>query len=404
MIYPIYTEENKLNNLINAYCHTIEFNKTLEKRGYHVTPKILQNNTTLYDETIIDYVNQLIGNAIKQLVSDIHIESFEKLCRVRYRCDGLLHEITTFPHEFALRIITRLKIMAKLDITEHRFPQDSRFQYHSIDIRINTCPVLYGEKIVLRILNHQNYNLNIDSLGLSEKQKNIFIENISRPHGMIIITGPTSSGKTLTLYSALNYLNQIEKNITTLEDPVEIQLNGISQISVQPKINLNFATLLRAILRQDPDIIMLGEIRDKETATIAIQAATTGHLVLSSLHTNSAAATIPRLISLGISPLEITSSISLIVAQRLIRKLCLHCKKNRLDHCQHCLEGYHGRTGIFELLPISEKIKKSILSENNTSIPKIMEEECCTFLHQAAYEKVAAGITNIAEINRVLIT
>lgn len=410
-IHPIYLEEHELNNLINEYCNKSDFNETSENIARKESPKISQNSTIFYDETLIESVNQIIDDAIKQSVSDIHIEPFATTCRIRYRCDGLLYEKMSLTNEFTMRIIMRLKVMAKLDITEHRFPQDGRFQYQSTDIRINSCPTLFGEKIVLRLLNTNKQCLHIHSLGFSDTQIKLYIEKISQPHGMIIVTGPTSSGKTLTLYSALNHLNQIEKNITTIEDPIEIQLSGINQMSTQSKISLDFVTLLRAILRQDPDIIMIGEIRDPETAAISIQAASTGHLVLCSLHTNSAAETIPRLISLGISPLHIASSVSLIIAQRLIRKLCPHCKQPNPDQttysavgCQSCLNGYDGRTGIFELMPINKKMNECILTGANTnSIKNVMLEDGHNLLYQSAYAKVLAGITSLDEINRILI-
>ncbi len=357
----------------------------------------------------IDFVNQLIETGIKQLASDIHIEPYANLCRIRYRCDGILYDKLSLTTEFAVRIIARLKVLSKLDITEHRLPQDSRFQYHTTDIRINSCPTLFGEKIVLRLLNSNKTVLSISSLGFSESQKQIFMHNITKPHGMIIATGPTSSGKTSTLYAALNHLNIAEKNITTIEDPVEIQIAGINQMSVQSKINLEFSTLLRAIMRQDPDIIMIGEIRDKETASIAIQAATTGHLVLTSLHTNSAAETILRLISLGISPLHIANSVSLIIAQRLIRKLCDYCKQANIQKniytakgCQHCSSGYLGRTGIFELLPIDEKIAPCILDANSISIKNTMKENGYDLLYQSAYQKAIEGSVSLDEIHRTL--
>lgn len=404
--YPIPIDENKLNYLINKYCDNMTKSTHALSQS---TPKILQSDDT-YDETLIDLVNQIIETAIKQSASDIHIEPYANLCRIRYRCDGVLYDKLSLTTEFAIRIIARLKVLAKLDITEHRFPQDSRFQYRSTDIRINSCPTLFGEKIVLRLLNSNKTVLSIASLGFSESQKELFMHNITKPHGMIIVTGPTSSGKTSTLYAALNHLNITEKNITTIEDPIEIQISGINQMSVQAKINLDFSTLLRAIMRQDPDIIMIGEIRDKETASVAIQAATTGHLVLTSLHTNSAAETILRLISLDISPLHIANSVSLIIAQRLIRKLCLYCKQPGLQQntytatgCLHCSNGYLGRTGIFELLPIDEKIAKCILVDTDSiSIKNSMSENGHALLYQSAYQKVLEGITSLDEIHRTI--
>jgi type IV pilus assembly protein PilB len=402
-IYPIPIDENQLNHLINKYCDNIT-----TRSSHSSSPKISQSDDT-YDETLINFVNQIIETGIKLSASDIHIEPYENLCRIRYRCDGILYDKLSLTNEHALRIIARLKVLAKLDITEHRFPQDSRFQYHTVDIRINSCPTLFGEKIVLRLLNSNKTILSISSLGFSEVQKKIFLHNITKPHGMIIVTGPTSSGKTSTLYAALNHLNIAEKNITTIEDPIEIQLAGINQMSVQPKINLDFSLLLRAIMRQDPDIIMIGEIRDKDTASIAIQAATTGHLVLTSLHTNSAADTILRLISLGIPPLHITNSVSLVIAQRLIRRLCQYCKQLNSQNtytakgCQHCSNGYFGRTGIFELLPIDEKIANYILLDTDSiSIKNSMKENGYDLLYQSAYKKVLEGVTSLDEINRII--
>ncbi len=364
----------------------------------------MSENTMIYDP--IDFINQMIEAGIKQSASDIHIEPYEKRCRIRYRCDGLLYEKLSLAPEFALRIMARLKVLAKLDITEHRFPQDGRFQYHSTDIRINTCATYFGEKMVLRLLNSNKTLLTIPALGFYDAQQQLFMHNITKPQGLIIVTGPTSSGKTSTLYACLNHLNSIEKNIMTIEDPIEIQIEGINQMNVQAKIQLDFSILLRAILRQDPDIILIGEIRDKETAAIAIQAATTGHLVLTSLHTNNTAETVSRLVSLGVSPLHMAHCVSLIIAQRLIRKLCGQCKQLNAQQtmytatgCLHCLNGYLGRTGVFELLPIDE----NILSDTNPSMIKHqMETNGHTLLYQSAYQKVLDGITSLDEINRVI--
>lgn len=278
---------------------------------------------------IINYVNELFANAINNSISDIHIEPFEHHCRIRFRRDGLLHEAASLPPHLSTQIIARLKIMAELNIAEKRLPQDGRiktFHHNKIDIRINTCPTLFGEKIVLRLPSCNQASLNIQTLGTTEQQTAQLLHSLSKPQGLILVTGPTGSGKTMTLYSALQHLNTIEKNISTIEDPVEIQLDNINQINIRPHIGLNFATALRTLLRQDPDIIMLGEIRDHETAIIAVQAAETGHLVLSTLHTNSAIESLSRLHSLGISPYHLIHSTSLIIAQRLVRKLCVHCK------------------------------------------------------------------------------
>lgn len=382
----------------------------------------IQENTVAYDEPLIRFVDHLIQHALQESASDIHIEPYEQICRIRYRQDGLLYEMAEIPINLVARLVTRLKVMAKLDISERRLPQDGRLQIQkeknrAIDIRINTCPTLFGEKIVLRILDANKIALDIHSLGMSETQKNLFLEKISAPQGMILVTGPTGSGKTVTLYSALHFLNTSEKNISTVEDPVEIQLNGINQVNINPKIGLHFSTILRNFLRQDPDIIMIGEIRDTETADIAIQAAQTGHLVLSTLHANSAIETITRLQSMGGTTYNLTSSISLIVAQRLIRKLCDHCKMPhtltakklielgfketdfilyRAKGCEHCQQGYQGRIGIYEMLSITESITHAILS--GTTIFK----ENFLSLREMGLEKIRQGITSLAEINRVI--
>lgn len=407
-------DDNQLDTLIDLRINFTKENILNEKFDSIDTPKVSQDNIVQYDNELIIFVNLMLEQAIKQSASDIHIEPYAQTCRIRFRCDGLLYEKKTISNEFALRIITRLKVLAKLDITEHRFPQDGRLQYHNTDIRINSCSTLYGEKIVLRLLDSKNQSIAIHSLGLSAVQKSLFINKISSPQGMIIVTGPTSSGKTVTLYSALNHLNRSEKNITTLEDPVEIRLDGINQISVNSKINLDFSTLLRAILRQDPDIIMIGEIRDKETAEIAIQASTTGHLVLCTLHTHSAADAITRLISLGIPPFQLSHAVSLIVAQRLIRKLCPHCKRPSLSEtgvstifhangCRYCLGGYLGRTGIFEFLPIDNELSTHILNGMNSQLIKeYMFSMGHLSLSQSANEKIKSGITSLSEIQRVL--
>lgn len=366
--------------------------------------EILPDNPEENDEPVIEFVDCLIQEAIQKQVSDIHLEPYQQYCRIRFRCDGLLSLAASVPLALANRIITRLKIMANLNIAERRRPQDGRIKLPlaaHIDIRTNTCPTLYGEKIVLRILDMSHINLKIDSLGMTAAQNNLFHEKLSQPQGLILVTGPTGSGKTVTLYSALHDLNQIEKNISTVEDPVEIELAGINQVNIHPRIGLDFAVVLRSLLRQDPDIILVGEIRDAETANIAMQAAQTGHLVLSSLHTNSAAETIIRLQSIGVSAYHLISSISLIIAQRLVRVLCSHCQGNG---CAQCYQGYQGRIGIFELLPVTESIATLILSHANTAqILEKMQQEGCLSLWEAGMEKVRQGITSLAELERVLV-
>lgn len=427
-IFPIIISENQLDQFIEKYCNKNEKKlelSLLNQISLDEQPNVLQDNSVNYDEPLIKFVDQVIRHAIEQKASDIHIEPYSNNCRIRYRRDGILYEVTTIPIELASRFVTRLKVMAKLDISERRLPQDGRFHLDAIDIRINTCPTLFGEKIVLRLLDSNKFLLDLCALGFTNTQHNLFISNISKPHGMILVTGPTGCGKTVTLYSALNYLNVTEKNISTVEDPVEIQLTGINQVSIQPKIGLDFSTILRTLLRQDPDIIMLGEIRDKETAHIAIQAAHTGHLVLSTLHTNSAIESISRLMSMGIAAYNIVSSVSLIIAQRLVRILCSYCKQpetlslkmldlaeNNSKHiiyravgCQQCLHGYSGRTGIYEFLPITEKISNLILSgADSITINNEIQQQGYNLLQQMGKEKILTGVTSIMEINRVLQT
>lgn len=350
-------------------------------------------------EVMADYVNQLLRDAIIKQASDIHIEPYDTYCRIRFRCDGLLIEIATIPLHFADRVITRLKIMAQMNIAERRLPQDGRMKSEfnkKIDIRVSTCPTLFGEKIVLRLLNNQTIPLAIETLGMTNEQQQLFLEKLQQPQGLILVTGPTGSGKTITLYSALQSLNHAEKNISSVEDPVEIELPGINQINANTKIGLDFATVLRTLLRQDPDIIMVGEIRDLETATIALQAAQTGHLVFSTLHTNSAIETIARLQAMGIEPYQWTSSISLVIAQRLVRKLCAYCRDNSAEGCGECHNGYLGRTGVFELLPITKHILniEQITQQTKTSNWRTMWD--------IGIEKVNAGVTSYSELARMV--
>jgi type IV pilus assembly protein PilB len=369
-------------------------------------PLTLHENAVHYDEPLIQFVDNIIQHALQKSASDIHIEPYESICRIRYRQDGLLHEVTEIPNNLADRLMTRLKVMAKLDISERRLPQDGRFQLskHAIDVRINTCPTLFGEKIVLRILDANKILFDVNALGMTDWQKQIFLEKISHPQGLILVTGPTGSGKTVTLYSALHALNTTEKNILTAEDPVEIKLHGINQVNINPKIGLQFATVLRTFLRQDPDVIMIGEIRDTETAEIAIQAAQTGHLVLSTLHTNNAIETLMRLESMGISRYNLSNAISLIIAQRLVRKICVHCHAIDFVQCAHCFQGYLGRAGIYEMLPMDEKISRLIAA--NASIATLndhLDQEGFLNLRRMGLEKVSQGITTFSEINRVIL-
>jgi type II secretory ATPase GspE/PulE/Tfp pilus assembly ATPase PilB-like protein len=339
------------------------------------------------DHAILSLANQLLIHAITQHASDIHIEPFGVTARVRLRIDGLLQEIATIPLPIATQINTRLKVMAELNIAEKRLPQDGRFKIDSnstIDIRISTCPTRFGEKIALRLLYPHDQTLALSALGMTSRQEQLFLEKLSHPEGLILVTGPTGSGKTMTLYSALMHLNHIQHHLITIEDPVEIELQGINQININPRIGLDFQTLLPAILRQDPDIIMIGEIRDQHTASIAMDAAETGHLVLSTLHARNTREVVARLCSLGIHPHRLNQAAPLIISQRLIRRRCLICHANQTD-CQHCYQGYRGRTGIFELLLMNHYNKRGQMT-----------------LREAGWHKVNLGITSREEINRVL--
>jgi type IV pilus assembly protein PilB len=355
------------------------------------------------EEKAVQQVVQILTEAIRMNASDIHFEPYENCFRIRIRVDGILHSLTELPLTVAPQILARLKILGKLDIAERRLPQDGRFSFdmnsQMKDCRISTCPVLHGEKIVVRLLDGNKNTLDIDELGLEEKQKTLFMTHIKKPQGMILVTGPTGSGKTFTLYTALNILNAMEKNISTVEDPVEIQLSGINQVNVNSKINLTFSAALRSFLRQDPDIIMVGEIRDTETAEIAIKAAQTGHLVFSTLHTNSAVETLVRLINMGMTAYNIAHSVSLIVAQRLLRKSC-ECEMG----CKNCVKGYRGRIGVFECLPVTEDISKAMLSGKTVhEITNIAKQTGMVTLYEAALNKVASGITNLSEVQRVIV-
>lgn len=356
------------------------------------------------DASAIEFLDSLIREAQSNHITDIHIEPYAEHYRVRFRRDGLLQETSTLSNPLGNRITTRLKILAELNIAERRLPQDGRLRLgrNKVDIRMSTCPTLYGEKTVLRLLNVTSQHLNIHALGMTETQEKLFIKILSRPQGLILVTGPTGSGKTMTLYSAIHHLNTCEKNISTVEDPVEIELPGINQVNIHPKIGLDFATVLRAFLRQDPDVLMVGEIRDLETASIAAQAAQTGHLVLSTLHANSAREAIRRLQSLGLATHHLIHSLSLVMAQRLVRQLCAHCKQadpltgHYLPQgCEQCHQGYHGRLGIFECLPITSHTAQAILSESDT-------DSEWPLLWENGLEKVKQGNTSLSELVKII--
>ncbi|OGO91508.1 MAG: type IV-A pilus assembly ATPase PilB [Coxiella sp. RIFCSPHIGHO2_12_FULL_44_14] len=385
---------------------------------------------------VVRFLNKIILDAIKTNSSDIHFEPYEKRLRIRYRQDGILYEIANPPLEITNTLVSRLKVMANLDISEHRIPQDGRFKLvlkkgEPVDFRISTCPTMYGEKVVLRILDPSAATLDVGILGMDKKQQEQFLNSVQQPQGMILVTGPTGSGKTVTLYSALRLLNTPEKNISTIEDPIEIYMEGINQVQVNIKTGMTFSTALRAFLRQDPDIMMVGEIRDVETSEIAIKAAQTGHLVLSTVHTNNATLTISRLINLGIKPFDIISSLILVIAQRLVRKLCPHCKQavkpstviqsikssklatmfNENDvkeifvpgSCERCNNGYKGRIGIFEVLTISEEMVKLIMMEATAmELATQARKEGILMMAESGLNKIKSGLTSFEEINRVI--
>ena len=405
----------------------------LEDVGFDIeTETVEEQGTDLgVDETpVVRFINKVLLDAIRKGASDIHFEPYETRYRIRYRLDGVLKNVAGPPIQMSRRLSSRLKVMAGLDIAEKRIPQDGRIKLNlsrnkSIDFRVSTCPTLFGEKTVLRILDSSATKLGIEQLGFDEAQQKIYYEAVKKPYGMVLSTGPTGSGKTVSLYTALQLLNDEGKNISTVEDPVEIRVHGINQVQQNTKQGMTFARALRAFLRQDPDVIMVGEIRDLETAEIAIKAAQTGHLVLSTLHTNDAPQSITRLMNMGVPSYNITSAVNLVVAQRLLRTLHSCKKKHELPReallqagfteedlddlklyqptgCSECNEGYRGRTGIFEVMPITESISRIILEEGNAlRIAEQARHEGIIDLRQSALNKVALGITDLIEINRV---
>ncbi|WP_159655606.1 type IV-A pilus assembly ATPase PilB [Vibrio atypicus] len=382
------------------------------------------------DAPVSRYINQILLDAVRKGASDIHFEPYEESYRVRLRCDGILIEVQQPDHHLSRRLAARVKILSKLDIAERRLPQDGRIKLKlgaqtAIDMRVSTLPTMWGEKIVLRLLDSSEASLNIDTLGYNDQQKSQYLQALKKPQGMILMTGPTGSGKTVSLYTGLKILNTPEVNIATAEDPVEINLSGINQVQVQPQIGFGFAQALRAFLRQDPDIVMVGEIRDLETAEIAVKAAQTGHLVLSTLHTNSAAESVIRLSNIGIAPFNIASSLSLIIAQRLARKLCVHCKKavpyqDESLHqltlpkdaniyqanpkgCSECNNGYSGRIGIYEVMTFNRQLAQAVA--DGASIQQIesaAQQNGMQTLKESGIEKLCQGMTSLQELQRVL--
>ncbi len=439
-IEPIIVEHHKLEKYLEKH-FTVEESFNFGDEDFDVdviatddTPPSEDDEQTSEEEApIVKYINKLLVDAIRMGASDLHFEPYEKSYRVRYRVDGVLRTITNPPLQLASRLASRLKVMSRMDISEKRVPQDGRIKLKlsktkAIDFRVNSLPTLFGEKLVLRILDPSSAMLGIDALGYEEKQKALFMEALEKPQGMLLITGPTGSGKTVSLYTGLNILNTESSNISTAEDPVEINLEGINQVNVNLKAGLSFSVALKSFLRQDPDIIMVGEIRDLETAEIAIKAAQTGHMVMSTLHTNSAPETLTRLRNMGVPSFNIATSVNLVIAQRLARRLCNHCKapveiprqsllemgftEQDLSNpdlqifqpigCSECREGYKGRVGIYEVMKVTPEISKIIMEDGNAlQIAAASEKLGFDNLRRSGLIKVINGLTSLQEINRV---
>jgi len=437
---PVIVEYSKLQSLLNPNSSDDSVNSGMSISSDAAAQDMVVETVDLESEEeeedsgvdVTQFVNELLMHAINKKVSDVHIEPYEKILRVRFRLDGMLQVVSMPPKSLARRMTSRIKVMAQLNTSERRVPQDGRIHFRvgedkHIDFRVNTLPTLYGEKIVMRILDSDTAALGIDVLGFDEKQKNDLLLALEKPDGMILVTGPTGSGKTVTLYAGLNILNTSERNISTAEDPAEIQVPGINQVNVNNKVGLTFASALRAFLRQDPDIIMVGEIRDLETAEISVKAAQTGHLLLSTLHTNSAPETLTRLINMGVPAFNIASAVHLIVAQRLARRLCKQCKslvedvpkqalvqlgfdEEEVDSieifepvgCGDCSNGYKGRVGIYQVMPISPEMQTMIMNDaNSLEIAIQAKKEKVKDLRQSGLTKVREGVTSLAELERV---
>jgi type IV pilus assembly protein PilB len=441
---PVLVEEDKLNKAIDQALSAV--NTTMEGLDDdadldNVELSAAEDSSGGGDVTsadaeetpIVRFVNKMLLDAIQRGASDIHFEPYEKNYRVRYRTDGVLQEISAPPVALGMRLAARLKVLARLDLAERRIPQDGRIKLNlskskSIDFRVSTCPTLFGEKVVLRINDASAAQMGIDSLGYDPHQKELYLKALARPQGMILVTGPTGSGKTVSLYAGLNILNTPDTNISTAEDPAEINLPGANQVNVNPKVGLTFASALRAFLRQDPDVIMVGEIRDLETAEIAIKAAQTGHLVLSTLHTNDAPQTLTRLLNMGVPAYNIASSVSLIIAQRLARRLCKVCKRPteipaeeliregfKADEisslelyepvgCDQCNDGFKGRVGIYQVMPVTEAIGRIIMEGGNAiDIADQAKKDGVNDLRASGLQKVREGMTSLAEVNSVTV-
>ncbi len=441
---PVVVEQDKLEEQINKAIEAVDTSMSeLDDEDFDLENLDIGGDEDVQEEDqhddiadapVVRFVNKVLLDAIKRGASDVHFEPYEKYFRVRTRLDGILSEVAQPPVVLANKVCARLKVMSRMDIAERRVPQDGRIKMRlsknrAIDFRVNTCPTLYGEKIVLRILDPASAKIGIEHLGYEDAQRALFEKHLAKPYGMILVTGPTGSGKTVSLYTGLNILNTEYRNISTAEDPAEINLPGVNQVNVNPKVGLTFASALKAFLRQDPDIIMVGEIRDLETAEIAIKAAQTGHLVLSTLHTNDAPKTLTRMVDMGVKPYAIATSVSLIIAQRLARRLCDNCKEVRdipreaLEKegftaeeiedsltifgpkgCKQCNDGYKGRIGIFQVMEVSETMGRIIMEGGNAiQIADQAVQEGVIDLRQAGLNKVKGGVTSLEEINRVTI-
>jgi len=445
-VEPVVVEEDKLQKIIGKTMEQVDTSmptmaeddfdlENLEVTGgEEEVDAASMGRDDVEDAPIVRFVNKVMIDAIKKGASDIHFEPYEKSYRVRQRVDGVLKEVAVPPVQLAPKISARIKVMARLDIAERRVPQDGRIKMRlsknrSIDFRVSTCPTLFGEKTVMRILDPSSAMLGIDALGYEPFQKELYLKYLKKPQGMILVTGPTGSGKTVSLYTGLNILNVEDTNISTAEDPAEIILPGINQVNVNPKVGLTFATALRSFLRQDPDVVMVGEVRDLETAEIAIKAAQTGHLVMSTLHTNDAPQTLTRLVDMGVKPYAIATSVSLIIAQRLARRLCGNCKVPldipneallkegfrpedvaagiRLHGpkgCSNCTDGYKGRVGLYQVMPVTEAIGRIIMEGGNAiSIGDQARKERVWDLRASGLNKVKDGLTSLEEVNSVTI-
>jgi len=448
VVEPIVCEELKISKLLEIALAAMDtsmdelVDDDFDLEGLDVTSGDEEedsgNDMDVDDAPVVKFVNKMLLDAINQGVSDLHWEPYEKFYRVRYRGDGILREVARPPLALAGKISARIKVMCRLDISERRVPQDGRMKMkisktRAIDFRVNTCPVIFGEKIVMRILDPTSAQLGIDALGYEPFQKELYLSNLAKPYGMILVTGPTGSGKTVSLYTGVNILNTEDVNISTAEDPAEIQLPGVNQVNVNPKVGLTFESALKAFLRQDPDIILVGEIRDLETANIAIKAASTGHMVLSTLHTNDAPKTLTRMVDMGVKPFAIASSVNLIIAQRLGRRLCKECKEpldipqeamlkegfteamladewtlygpgNGGEGCSQCKMGYKGRVGIYQVMEISEECGRIIMKGGTSDdIADQAKSEGIWDLRRSALEKVKQGVMSLQELNRVTV-